>query len=121
MIPRNCRSRSTPVFVGALTVLLLCCCSLLAQEPETPPPPPLPPPQLRANGHVAIRAGRVFDGKSDDFKRQQIILIEGTRITQVGPADKINIPIATGERFTTLWDFQMLLARGGAQMVRPDV
>jgi galactonate dehydratase len=36
-------------------------------------------------------------------------------------ASKINIPIATGERFTSLWDFQMLLARGGAQMVRPDV
>jgi galactonate dehydratase len=36
-------------------------------------------------------------------------------------ASKINIPIATGERFTSLWEFQMLLARGGAQMVRPDV
>ncbi|MCU1412975.1 MAG: mandelate racemase/muconate lactonizing enzyme family protein [Microbacteriaceae bacterium] len=36
-------------------------------------------------------------------------------------ASKINIPIATGERFTSLWDFQMLLARGAAQMVRPDV
>jgi galactonate dehydratase len=36
-------------------------------------------------------------------------------------AGKINIPIATGERFTSLWDFQMLLARGAAQMVRPDV
>ncbi|HEY0246846.1 MAG TPA: mandelate racemase/muconate lactonizing enzyme family protein [Gryllotalpicola sp.] len=36
-------------------------------------------------------------------------------------ADKISIPLATGERFTSLWDFQMLLARGGAQLVRPDV
>jgi galactonate dehydratase len=36
-------------------------------------------------------------------------------------ASKINIPIATGERFTSPWEFQMLLARGGAQMVRPDV
>jgi galactonate dehydratase len=36
-------------------------------------------------------------------------------------ASKIAIPIATGERFTSLWQFQMLLARGGAQMVRPDV
>jgi galactonate dehydratase len=36
-------------------------------------------------------------------------------------ASKINIPIATGERFTSLWEFQMLIARGAVQMVRPDV
>ena len=36
-------------------------------------------------------------------------------------ASKINIPIATGERFTSIWDYQMLLSRGAAQMVRPDV
>jgi galactonate dehydratase len=36
-------------------------------------------------------------------------------------ASKINVPIATGERFTSLWEFQMLLARGAVQMVRPDV
>ncbi len=36
-------------------------------------------------------------------------------------ASKINVPIATGERYTSIWEFQMLLRRGGAQMVRPDV
>jgi galactonate dehydratase len=36
-------------------------------------------------------------------------------------ASKVDIPIATGERYTSLWEFQMLLARRGAQMVRPDV
>lgn len=36
-------------------------------------------------------------------------------------ASKIDIPIATGERFTSLWDFQMLISRGAVQMVRPDV
>ena len=36
-------------------------------------------------------------------------------------ASKINIPIATGERYTSIWEFQMLLSRSGAQMVRPDV
>ncbi|MDA1257534.1 MAG: mandelate racemase/muconate lactonizing enzyme family protein [Chloroflexi bacterium] len=36
-------------------------------------------------------------------------------------ADKINIPIATGERFTSLWEFQMLLNRSAVQYVRPDV
>lgn len=36
-------------------------------------------------------------------------------------ADKINIPIATGERFSSLWEFQMALARNSVQYVRPDV
>ncbi len=36
-------------------------------------------------------------------------------------ADKVDVPIATGERYTSLWDFAMLLSRGGAQYVRPDV
>lgn len=31
------------------------------------------------------------------------------------------VPIATGERLTSLWEFDMLLARGGAAYVRPDV
>ena len=36
-------------------------------------------------------------------------------------ADKINIPIATGERFTSMWEFQMSLSRNSVQYVRPDV
>ena len=36
-------------------------------------------------------------------------------------AEKINIPIATGERFTSLWEFQMALSRNSVQYVRPDV
>jgi len=36
-------------------------------------------------------------------------------------ADKIHIPIATGERLLTIHEFEMLLARGAVQYVRPDV
>ena len=36
-------------------------------------------------------------------------------------AEKINVPIATGERYTSLWEFQMALQRGAVQYVRPDV
>ena len=36
-------------------------------------------------------------------------------------ADKVNVPIATGERFLSLWEFQMALARNSVQYVRPDV
>jgi galactonate dehydratase len=36
-------------------------------------------------------------------------------------AQQIDIPIATGERLHTIYEFQMLLARGAVQYVRPDV
>ena len=36
-------------------------------------------------------------------------------------AKKIHIPIATGERMHTLFEFEMLLSRGAVQYVRPDV
>jgi len=69
--------------------------ALLAQEPQTPPPPSLPAPQSRSAEKLAIRAGRVFDGKSDDLKKQQVILIEGTRIVQAGSANDVHIPPGT--------------------------
>jgi hypothetical protein len=71
--------------------------SLFAQEkePETPPPPPLPPPQVRTHERLAIRAGRMFDGKSDALAKQQVILVEGTRIVQVGPVSEVSIPPGT--------------------------
>ena len=36
-------------------------------------------------------------------------------------AENIHIPIATGERLHTIYEFQMLLRRGAVQYVRPDV
>jgi galactonate dehydratase len=36
-------------------------------------------------------------------------------------AQHINIPIATGERLHTIYEFEMLLRRGAVQYVRPDV
>jgi galactonate dehydratase len=36
-------------------------------------------------------------------------------------AEKIGIPIATGERLHTIWEFEMLLRRNAVQYVRPDV
>ena len=36
-------------------------------------------------------------------------------------AKKINIPIATGERLHTIWEFEELLSRDAVQFVRPDV
>ena len=91
------RLRGKSFFARAVILLLVFLSPgfVLAQEPETPPPPPLPPPQTRTNERVAIRAGRLFDGKSDDLKKQQVILIEGTRIVQVGSANDVRIPPGT--------------------------
>jgi len=47
-----------------------------------------PPP---AQG-VAIRAGRLFDPKSGTNLLNQVIVIEGDRITEVGPAAKVAAP-----------------------------
>jgi imidazolonepropionase-like amidohydrolase len=47
-----------------------------------------PPP---AQG-IAVRAGRLFDPKSGTNLINQVILIKGDRITDVGPADRVQIP-----------------------------
>lgn len=36
-------------------------------------------------------------------------------------ASKINIPIATGERYSSIWEFEMALSRNAVQYIRPDV
>ena len=50
--------------------------TLLWQAPET----------------IAIRAGRMFDPKSGRLLANQGVLIQGDRITEVGPADRVSIP-----------------------------
>ncbi len=51
----------------------------------------------QTTGVVAIRAGRLFDSKSGKPAENQIILIEGDKISAVGPADKIQIPAGAKE------------------------
>ena len=41
---------------------------------------------------VAVRAGRLFDSKTGQMVDRQVVLIQGERITDVGPEDKIKIP-----------------------------
>jgi len=89
------RFRGTLLHLAVTMSLVLGCGFLLAQEPPTPPPPPLPPPQARSHERVAIRAGRMFDPKSGELRKQQVILIEGTRIAQVGSVQEVQIPPGT--------------------------
>jgi imidazolonepropionase-like amidohydrolase len=46
---------------------------------------------------VAIHAGQLFDGKSDRLVSNQIIVIQGERITDVGPAGSVKIPAGAQE------------------------
>lgn len=41
---------------------------------------------------VAVRAGRLFDSKAGTMLTNQMILIKGDRITDVGPAGRVQIP-----------------------------
>jgi imidazolonepropionase-like amidohydrolase len=46
-----------------------------------------------AQGQVtAVRAGKMFDPKSGTNLTNQVVLITGDKITDVGPADKVKIP-----------------------------
>ncbi len=49
---------------------------------------------LGAQGPKAavILAGQLFDGKSDRLLSNQVIVIQGDRIAEVGPAGSITIP-----------------------------
>jgi imidazolonepropionase-like amidohydrolase len=41
---------------------------------------------------TAVRAGRLFDSRSGQFLADQVVLIEGERITEVGAAAQVKIP-----------------------------
>lgn len=41
---------------------------------------------------VAVRAGRMFDSKTGQMLNNQVVLIQGERITDVGPEDRVKIP-----------------------------
>jgi len=56
-----------------------------SQAPRTPQSPYLP----AADNVVAVRAGRMFDAKAGTMLNNQIILIKGDRINDVGPSVQI--------------------------------
>src|ERR1700694_3942571 len=46
---------------------------------------------------VVIHAGQLFDGKSDRLLSNQVIVIQGERIAEVGPAASVKIPAGAEE------------------------
>jgi imidazolonepropionase-like amidohydrolase len=68
---------------------LVACVSLLAQA--IPPVWTAPPaPAAKAPAVVVVKAGRLFDAKAGSLLRNQVILIRGDRITDVGGS--VSIP-----------------------------
>src|SRR6266436_10345905 len=61
-------------------VLLLFACSLVTAQTPSP------------DHWIAIRAGRLFDTKSAKLVSNQVVLIHGDRITEVGPAERVKVP-----------------------------
>src|SRR5437870_3675311 len=45
-----------------------------------------------ALGVTAVRAGRLFDSKSGQMLANQVVVLQGERITEVGPAAQVRIP-----------------------------
>jgi imidazolonepropionase-like amidohydrolase len=56
-------------------------------------------PCLGAEGQkaVVIHAGQLFDGKSDQLLSNQVIVIQGDRIAEVGPAASVKTPAGVEE------------------------
>jgi imidazolonepropionase-like amidohydrolase len=48
--------------------------------------------QAQAPATTAVRAGKLFDPKSGQMLNNQVVLIQGEKITQVGPAASVTIP-----------------------------
>jgi imidazolonepropionase-like amidohydrolase len=85
-MPAANRLRST-IALWVITVV-----AVGAGAPGTAQPAPAPAPAAGAARWTAVRAGRMFDGKSSSLATNQVILIEGDRITAVGS----NLAIPSG-------------------------
>jgi len=67
----------------------------------------------------AVQLGRAIEHLTPMFFEDPVLPDNLDEMEYV--ASKISIPIATGERFTSPWEFEMLLSRNAVQYVRPDV
>ena len=63
---------------------------------ESPPLTVAAPPEAPPSQVVAVRAGHLFDRKSDRLLSNQLIVIQGDRIVEVGPAGSVKVPAERG-------------------------
>ena len=76
---KHMRLKAALITIVCLTILLVSASGVLSQTPQG----------LRV---VAVRAGRMFDPRSGTNVSDQVVLIRGDRITEVGPAARVQIP-----------------------------
>ena len=69
-----------PAMVNRYLVAVLLACTLASSQ--TPAP----------DHWIAVRAGRLFDPRSDKLATNQVITIKGDKIVEVGPTDRVKIP-----------------------------
>src|SRR5882757_1469960 len=72
-----------PTMIKRYLVAVLLACSLAHSQAPAP------------DHWIAVRAGRLFDPKSDKLATNQVVTIKGDRIVEVGPADRVKIPAGT--------------------------
>ena len=53
--------------------------------------------RVQAQSSVVVRAGKLFDGRSDQLSSNQVIVIQGNRISDLGPAGSVKIPAGAEE------------------------
>jgi galactonate dehydratase len=73
----------------------------------------------RLSPYEAVQLGRAIEPYFPLFIEDPVTPDNFDEMAYV--ASKIGIPIASGERITTLWEFQMLINRQAVQLIRPDV
>jgi imidazolonepropionase-like amidohydrolase len=69
-----------PAMIARLFTSLLLVCTIASAQTTT-----------SADHRIAVRAGRLFAG-TDKLSTNQVVLIKGDRITEVGPAGQVKIP-----------------------------
>jgi imidazolonepropionase-like amidohydrolase len=67
---------------GARLLLLVCALAPFSASAQSTPP---------TDHWIAVRAGRLFDGR-EKLAVNQVILIKGNRIAKVGPAEQVQVP-----------------------------
>ena len=96
----RCKSVLTATFAAASV------CSTAVWAQVQPPPAPWrgagPAPCVGSDGGIfqcppaarviAIRAGRLFDSKTGQMLTNQVVILSGERITEVGPQAQVKIP-----------------------------
>jgi imidazolonepropionase-like amidohydrolase len=77
--------------LAAVALAVTTALSVSAQQPPAPRPAPAPPPAAAPSGPTvtALKAARVFDGRSDRMIENGVVIVEGTRIRDVGA----NLPV----------------------------